>query len=375
MTDISLINKKRLIDTFVDLIRINAPSFEEKEIGAFLARRLSAAGCSVKVQRYDKSFNLIAVKKGRKKTSPLLLSAHMDTIEPTKGIAFTIDKDRIRSTGPTVLGADDKSALAQILEALTVLHDNEIPHGDLEIVFTSAEERGLQGARNLNFENIKSRHALVLDSGGSVGNLIIGAPTHITYTMTITGRSAHAGIEPEKGINAIRVAAEIITKMPDGRIDEDTTANIGIINGGTATNVVTREVVIHGELRSHSMKTLEATKKLLFEAARETARTHQVRVSILKDVEYKSFRISKNDPFLKFLTAVFEECGIVPVLKKTGGGSDANIFHQHGIMAINISNGMQKVHSPEEFILIDDLYKGCTAVFKTVTDFEKLVAR
>jgi tripeptide aminopeptidase len=250
-----------------------------------------------------------------------------------------------------------------------------MPHGDLEIVFTSAEERGLQGARNLNFENIKSRHALVLDSGGSVGNLIIGAPTHITYTMTVTGRSAHAGIEPEKGINAIRVAAEIITKMPDGRIDEDTTANIGIINGGTATNVVAREVVIHGELRSHSMKTLEATKKLLFEAARETARTHQVRVSILKDVEYKSFRISKNDPFLKFLTAVFEDCGIVPVLKKTGGGSDANIFHQHGIMAINISNGMQKVHSPEEFILIDDLYKGCAVVLKTMTDFEKLVAR
>jgi len=375
MTDISLINRKRLIDTFVDLIRINAPSFDEKEIGAFLARRLSAAGCSVKVQRYEKSFNLIAVKKGRKKTSPLLLSAHMDTIEPTTGITFMIDKDRIRSTGATVLGADDKSALAQILEALTVLHDNEIPHGDLEIIFTSAEERGLQGARNLNFENIKSRHALVLDSGGSVGNLIIGAPTHITYTMTVTGRSAHAGIEPEQGISAIRVAAEIITKMPDGRIDEDTTANIGIINGGTATNVVAREVVIRGELRSHSIKTLDTTKRVIFETAERIAQKRQTRIDISKDIEYKSFRIAKGEPFLKFLTAVFEECGIVPVLKKTGGGSDANIFHQHGIMAINISNGMQKVHSPEEFILIDDLYKGCAVVLKTTTDFERLFAR
>jgi tripeptide aminopeptidase len=372
MTEMSLINKQRLIDTFVDLIRINSPSFDEKDIGEFLARRLSAAGCSVKFQRYEKSFNLTAVKKGRKKTAPILLSAHMDTIEPTTGITFTIDKDRIRSTGTTVLGADDKSALAQILEALTVLHENGIPHANLEIVLTSAEERGLLGARNLNFQNIRSRHALVLDSAGSVGNLVIGAPTHLRYTLTITGKAAHAGIEPEKGINAIRVAAEIITKIPDGRIDEDTTANIGIIDGGTATNVVSREVIIRGELRSHSMKTLETVRKMILETVRQTAHKHHAKVSITQDVAYKAFRIGKNEPFLKFMKGVFRECGIEPRLTKTGGGSDANIFHQRRIMAINISNGMQKVHSPDEFILIDDLYKGCSVVLKTVTNFGKL---
>jgi tripeptide aminopeptidase len=372
MTSVTLINRDRLVETFIDLVRINSPSFAEKEIGDFLAQRLGGIGFDVRFQQYDRSFNLIAIKKGNKRGAPLMLSAHMDTIEPTEGIAFAVEKDRIRSTGDTVLGADDKSALAQILEAATVLKENRISHGDIEIVFTSAEERGLHGARNLNFEGIKSRHALVLDSGGSVGNIVVGAPTHVRYMMTVTGRSAHAGIEPERGINAIRVAAEIITKVPDGRIDEETTANIGIINGGTATNVVPKEVVIRGELRSHNPKTLDSTMRMILEMGKRIAEKRQVRVDISKDVEYKAFRITNSEPFLKFLKGVFADCSIEPHLTKTGGGSDANIFHQRGIMAINISNGMQKVHSPEEFILIDDLYKGCAVVLQTVISFGEI---
>ncbi len=368
MTESSLINRKRLADTFVDLININSPSFGEKEIGDFLAAHLKRIGFDVRFQKYDRSFNLIA-RKGKKRSLPLLLSAHMDTIEPTAGITFAQTKDRIRSIGKTVLGADDKSALAQILEALTVLHENKIPHCNVELAFSSAEERGLVGARNLDFKLIKSRHALVLDSGGNVGNIIIGAPTQMRYTMKVMGKSAHAGIEPEKGISAIRVASEIITKVPDGRIDQDTTANIGIIEGGTATNVVPREVVICGELRSHNNGTLEVTKKLLFETARKIALKHNARVYIDKDVEYRSFKVSRSDPFLNFMKRVFAGCGIEPRFAKTGGGSDANIFHQQGIMAINISTGMQKVHSPEEFIMIDDLYKGCAVVLKAVADF------
>ena len=368
---VSLINKERLISTFIDLVKINSPSFSEKEIGDFLAQRLDGIGFDVRFQQYDRSFNLIAIKKGNKRGAPLMLSAHMDTIEPTEGIAFAVEKDCIGSTGDTVLGADDKSALAQILEAATILQENRISHGDIEIVFTSAEERGLHGARNLDFNNIRSRHALVLDSGGNVGNIIVGAPTHLRYAMTVTGKSAHAGIEPERGISAIRVASEIITKVPDGRIDEETTANIGIITGGTATNVVPKEVVIRGELRSHSRKTLNTTKSMIFETAQRIVAERHARVDISKDIEYKAFRISKGEPFLKFLKGVFTDCGIEPRLTKTGGGSDANIFHQHGIMAINISNGMQKVHSPEEFILIDDLYKGCAVVLQTVIGFNK----
>ena len=199
------INRERLLKTFTDLLRVDSPSFHEKKIGALLATELRKRGCQVTVQKYDKSFNLIAVKKGNAaKAQPLLLSGHMDTIEPTEGLRFSIQADRVSSTGDTVLGADDKSALAQILEALAVVQENDLPHGDLEIVFTSGEERGLHGAKNLDFKRIRSRYGLVLDSSGSVGKLVVAAPSHITYEMRIIGRAAHAGIEPEKGISAIR---------------------------------------------------------------------------------------------------------------------------------------------------------------------------
>jgi tripeptide aminopeptidase len=366
-------NKKRLLSTFTSLLRINSPSFSEKKIAHFLAQRLARAGCRVRLQNYGQSINLIALLKGKKGVAPLLLSAHMDTIEPTEGIKFSVEKDRVRTTGKTVLGADDKSALAQILEAVTILNEKRIPHGDIEIVFSSAEEKGLVGARHLAFDKLFSRHAMVVDAGGSVGNMVIAAPTHLTYTMVITGRSAHAGLEPEKGISSIRVAADIISRVPDGRIDEETTANIGIIDGGTATNVVPKETIIHGELRSHNRGTLENTRKAIFETARKTAAKHKAGVEISNDVEYTTFRIPKNNLFLKFLSNVHLECGITPTLIKTGGGSDANIYHQHGIMAVNISNGMQKVHSQEEFILMDDLYKGSEIVLKAMTDFVEFV--
>jgi tripeptide aminopeptidase len=370
MKNLPPINKKRLLNTFTDLIKINSPSFDEKKIGHFLAQRLTRAGCSVRFQDYGKSFNLIAVLKGKKGDAmPLMLSAHMDTIEPTSGITFAVENDRIRSTGNTVLGADDKSALAQILEVVNLLHENNVPHGDIEIVFSSAEEKGLVGAQNLDFAKILSRHALILDAGGNVGNIVTSAPTHLRYSMKITGRSAHAGMEPEKGINSIKVAAAIISAIPDGRIDAETTANIGIIEGGTATNVVAKETFVQGEIRSHNRKTLAATKKAIFEKARKIAAKHKAQLVIKNDMEYLAFRVPKSEPFLKYLSGVFREYGIEPNHVKTGGGSDANVFHQHGIMAVNISTGMQKVHSPEEFILLDDLYDGCAITLKAAAGF------
>lgn len=367
------INQERLIETFTELIRINSPSFKEREIGDILAKRLEGVGFLVDFQEYDKSFNIIALKKGGiPDTPPLLLSGHMDTIEPTEGIRFSIEDGVIRTTGNTVLGADDKSALAQILEVLTVIQEKDLPHGDLEVVFTSAEENGLFGAKNLDFTRLRSKHALVLDSGGSVGNIVIAAPTHYTYEMKITGKSSHAGIEPEKGKSAIRVAARIISELPDGRINAGTTANMGIISGGTATNVVPKEVTIKGELRSHNTRDLKETKETLFSTAGRIARQYGARLDIAGQDEYKAFRIDGNDPFLMFLGKIFKGCGIEPVHTTTGGGSDANIFNQNGITAINISTGMQKVHSTEEHIHIKDLFNGCVVVLSAICSMESM---
>lgn len=367
------INQDRLIETFTDLIRINSPSFNEREIGDFLKKRLEYTGCTVEFQEYDRSFNLIAIKKGTNPDiPPLLLSGHMDTIEPTEGITFSIEEGVIRTTGNTVLGADDKSALAQILEVLAVINEKDIPHGDLEIVFTSAEESGLFGAKNLDFTRLRSKHALVLDSGGSVGGIVIAAPTHHTYEMKITGKAAHAGIEPEKGISAIRVAARIISEVSDGRINAGTTANIGVIKGGTATNVVPKEVIIKGELRSQNEGDLEKTKQALFKTAETVAKQNGAQLEIAGREEYKAFRIDENDPFLRFLDEIYKKCGLEPVHTTTGGGSDANIFNQNGIMAINISTGMQKVHSTEEHIHIKDLYNGSVVVLSAIASLPQI---
>ncbi|MBI5634993.1 MAG: M20/M25/M40 family metallo-hydrolase [Nitrospirae bacterium] len=365
-----IINRKRLVSTFIDLININSPSFEEDLLGKHLEKLFRNLDFRVTRQRFDRTFNIIASKKGSlKSVRPLLLSGHMDTIEPTEGIRYAIKGKVIRSIGETVLGADDKSAIAQILEAMTVMKEQDIAHGDIEVVITSAEEKGLIGAKNLDFKKIRSRHALVLDSGGPVGRIVVAAPTQISYELRVVGRPAHAGIEPEKGISAIRVASEIIAAVPDGRIDEVTTANIGIIRGGTATNVVPKEVMVKGEVRSHEPATLRAIRDDIFDKAMSMAKNRGAKVHIKAQEEYRAFRISGSEPFLAFMDSIFLDARIKPEHTATGGGSDANIFNQHGIVTLNLSTGMQKVHSHDEFIHIDDLVNGSIIVAAAVRDF------
>jgi tripeptide aminopeptidase len=365
-----LIDVKRMVGTFLDLVRINSPSFFEAEIGGYLRARLEGVGFSVRFQDYGNSFNLIATKKGTRSDAPsLMVSAHMDTVEPTEGIVVHADDTVVRSAGPTVLGADDKAALSQIMEAVTVLNERGVSHGDIEIVLSSAEEKGLVGAKHLDFESLRSRHCLVLDSSGPVGVVVIGAPTHITYEMTVTGRPAHAGIEPENGISAIRTAARIVSEVPDGRIDAETTANVGIISGGTATNVVPRETLIRGEVRSHNADMLSQTRDAIFSTARRICRETGADIAITEQEEYRSFRIPANDPFLGLVEAAMRNCGIDPVTALSGGGSDANIFNRRGITAVNLSVGMQKVHSTDEFIYVEDLRRGASVVLRTITDF------
>ncbi len=364
------VNRRRLADTFIGLIQIDSPSFREQAIGERLRVELERAGCAVEKQEYDRSFNLVGRRKGTSAGAlPLLVCAHMDTIEPTEGIEFSEVDGMIRSTGKTVLGADDKSALAQILEALSVIHERDLPLGDLEIVFTSAEERGLFGSKNLDFSRLRSRHALVLDACAEMGSLIVSAPTHVTYEMRVTGRPAHAGIEPEAGINAIRVAALIVASLPDGRISEQTTANIGEIRGGTATNVVPQQVVLRGEFRSRSGPELEALREEIFGSARSIAAAHGAEIEITPTEDYRAFTIPEDDPFLQFLCGVFRKCGKAPLLVPTGGGSDANIFNGKGITAVNMANGMRRVHSSDEHISVDDLNEGCRLLLQAVTDF------
>ncbi|MEO5361340.1 MAG: M20/M25/M40 family metallo-hydrolase [Nitrospirota bacterium] len=366
------INHARLMDTFIGLVHINSPSFFEQEIAVWLTQRLIDLGLSVENQKYDKSINLIGRKAGTVRGAPtIILSSHMDTVEPTKGMNLIREGGIIRTDGSTILGADDKSGIAEILETLHVLKEQDLPHGGIEVVITSAEERGLIGAGALDFDSLQGRIALVLDCSGSIGRVVLAAPTHDIYTMRITGRAAHAGIEPERGTSAIKAAAKIIAAVPDGRIDQNTTANIGIIQGGTATNIVPKEVTITGEIRSHNADALEKTKKTIFDTARRLSKKNQVKIEIEENRQYNGFHISESDEFVGLIKTVCEDLSITPEFIVYGGGSDANIFNSHGIKSLVISSGMQMPHTTEEYIKEEDL---STAVLMLLGTLKALAA-
>jgi tripeptide aminopeptidase len=367
-----MINRERVLATFFELLSINSPSYGEAAIYRAISARLKALGFKVRRQKYEGAFNLIAKKKGTVGGPPILLSAHMDTVEPTNNLSYGNFDGVIKSIGGTILGADDKCGIAEILEALAALIDNALPHPDIEVVFTSVEERGLVGAWNLDFSLIKSRHALVLDSHGHVGKIVLRAPTHYTYNMTVTGTAAHAGIEPEKGISSIRAAAMIISALDDGRIDDETTANIGVISGGTATNVVPRETILKGEVRSHCDVKLAQVKSGIFASARQTALKCGVQLRIDEKLEYSGFKIDRDDPFTKLLAEVFSTCGMEVEYTATGGGSDANVFNAYGITTLNLSCGMQQPHTTEEHIHVEDLVLGGAVVLGTITGVSAL---
>lgn len=349
-------DSERIVATFTDLLKINSPSFGEQKIGEYLEERLTALGCAVERQEYTESFNLIARLQGSiPDAPPLLLGAHMDTAEPTEGIVFEIENGIIRSDGKTILGADNKCALAQIIEALTILEDGSVPHGDIEIVFTSAEEKGLFGARNLDFSGIRSRCALVLDAGGPVGCIVTASPSRYEYEIIANGIGAHAGIEPEKGLNAVRIAAALILELPDGRLSPETTANVGIINGGTATNIVPDYVSIRGEIRSHDRAVYEALKINLLETAARCSGRFGAGIRSSGHDEYRAYALQNDDPFLVFLDGIYRESGLSPAHIQTGGGSDANIFMEKGINSYNLCPGMHRIHSRGEYISVHDL--------------------
>ncbi|MBF0516098.1 MAG: M20/M25/M40 family metallo-hydrolase [Nitrospirae bacterium] len=361
------INPIRLIDMFMELVRIDSPSFSEHEIAAWLTGRLIALGLTVERQTYSKSFNLIGRKAGTVSGArSIMLSSHMDTVEPTKDLNLIRDSGIIKTGGTTILGADDKSGIAEILEVLHVLKDHDLPHGDIEVVLTSAEERGLIGAKNLDFDSLASRIALVLDCSGSIGRVVLAAPTHDVYTMSITGRAAHAGIEPERGTSAIKAAAKIIAAVPDGRIDPNTTANIGHIHGGTATNIVPKEVTIIGEIRSHDTDSLQRTKKAIFDTARRLSKKNQVRLQIEETRQYHGFHIGQDDEFVGLVKNVCEGLSITPEFIVYGGGSDANIFNSHGIKSLVISSGMQLPHTTDEYIKEEDLSLAALMLLGTI---------
>ncbi len=347
-----MINRDRLVSTFLELVRIDSPSGQEEEIARHLTAELRSLGLTVE---RDTTGNIIA--RLAEEGQPILLNAHMDTVQPGRGVKPVIEDGVIKSDGSTILGADDKSGVAVILEVLRVLVEQDLAHPPLEVALTVSEEKGLKGAKGLDLTRLRAQEGIVLDSGGEIGTIVISAPSQDKIRAVVHGKAAHAGVAPEKGINAILVAAEAIAAMPLGRIDEETTANLGRIQGGTATNIVPDQAEIEGEARSRDERKLEAQVQAMTEALKKAANRHGATVEIDVQRSYSTFKLSEEDGIVRRAVAAARTLGLTPALVPSGGGSDANIFNAAGITTINISAGMEKVHTKEEQVAVADMVK------------------
>ena len=356
-----MVNEKRLVESFMELVRIDSISREERDLADFLIEKLEDLGLEVIVDQAGEKVksncgNIIARFKGNiKEVTPIMFSAHMDTVVPGKNINPLCDGEKIVSDGKTILGADDKAAIASLLEALHIIKEDNISCGDIEIVFSICEEIGLLGAKNLDISSLTSQIAFVLDSGGPVGEIISAAPSQNSLKIIIHGKSAHAGSNPEEGINAIQVAGFALSRMKLGRIDEETTTNIGIISGGKATNIIPDEVILEGEVRSRNEEKLEKYTKILKQVVEDTAQEFKAKAEVIINREFYCYNLSTDDRIVKIAMKAAKDMGLEPLLRPSGGGSDANVFNKKGFPSVDLAIGMEKVHTVDEYILVKNL--------------------
>ena len=345
-----MIDRDRLVKTFCELAQIDSPSGEEEVLASHLTQRLEGLGLTVIRDDYG---NLIAGDGGQ---DPLLLSAHMDTVEPGRGVKPTVDGDRIVSDGTTILGGDCKAGVAAILEALESISEDSTSHAAIEVAFTREEEIGLVGARNLDFSKITAREAIVFDGEGPPSQITSASPTYIGFNLEVTGRAAHAGVEPEKGLSAIRIASEIVTRLPQGRLDDETTFNIGVIEGGTVRNTVPETALVQGEFRSRDLETLDGIQLQLTEAVDEVRRLFpEAVIDQHLRTEFETYTISEDDPAARRVMAALRGLGLEPALHPSGGGTDGNVFRRHGINSVVVGMADHNMHTVREYVTIPDL--------------------
>jgi tripeptide aminopeptidase len=355
MTSAKIKKNQQIIDTFIDLVKISSPSHHEQNVAKYLIKTFKKLGYKTRV---DAKGNLHIIIPGVLANGPtLLFNAHMDTVVPGNNVKPQIKKDRIVSDGKTVLGADDKAGIAAIIEMVRQLKEKKVLFKELKIIFTVEEEIGLQGAKQLAFDDVQADYCFVLDSDGDVGSVVIKAPAQDILEIKVTGRSAHAGLNPEKGISAIKIAAAAIAKIDNGKIDNETTANVGIIRGGRATNIIADEVYVKAEARSHDEDKLSRQVRQMTDAFKNAAEKFGGAVEIKVRRSYNKVAMSKDADIVKVTKLAAKKLKLPCQVKMSGGGSDASIIYGYGIPTVALCIGMEQVHSCQEYIKIENLAK------------------
>ncbi len=371
-----MVNRDRLVEEFCQLVRIDSISKKEREMADCLKLKLTKLGFEVYEDDAGKKIggnagNLICTLKGAESLPSVLFMAHIDTVVPGIGKKPIVDGDYVKSDGKTVLGADDLAGVEIILEAMRCIKENNIEHGDIEVVFTVAEEIGLLGSKNLDFSKIKSKFGFILDSG-SKGSVIVGAPSENLIDIIVYGKAAHAGVEPENGVDAIRIASEAIANMKLGRIDFETTSNIGIINGGRATNIICERVDLKGEARSRDDKKLAKQTEHMEDCFKKAAEKYDGKVDFKFEKCYSGYKIKKDEPVLRLFEKASKASGVEANLISMNGGSDANILNEKGIRALNISMGAEKYHTVNEVADINEMVKMAQLLINIVKDVKQM---
>lgn len=357
-----MINQKRMLANFFELVKIKCSTKAERQVADILKVQLAELGMEVTEDHAGEKIggncgNVIAYTEGTVQGAPaLMLSAHMDCVEPCGGIEPQLKDGIITSTGDTILGGDDKAGVAGIIEGLRIMNENKIPHGPIQVVFTVAEEGGLNGAKNIDQSLLKADFGYAFDSSGSPGEIITMAPGQNSIMAVVHGKKAHAGIAPEEGINAIVVAGKALAEMKYGRIDSETTANIGLISGGVATNIVPDKVEIKCEARSRSMEKLEAQTTHMKETFERVAKANGGHAEVTVKKSYDAYVLTEDATVVTLAVKAAQSIGLVPEIGATGGGSDANYFNKYGVPTAVLGIGMSKVHTADEYIKEVDLY-------------------
>ncbi|MFY4775862.1 M20/M25/M40 family metallo-hydrolase [Metabacillus sp. RGM 3146] len=372
-----MINKDRITEEFMELVQVDSETGHEQEISKVLKEKFSALGLTVTEDDTTGvtghgAGNLVCTLEATKEgADAIYFTSHMDTVVPGKGIKPSIKDGYIVSDGTTILGSDDKAGLAAMLEAIRVLKEEKISHGKIEFVITVGEESGLLGAKALDPSLMTAKYGYALDSDGKVGDIIVAAPTQAKIKAIIHGKTAHAGVAPEKGISAITVAAKAVARMPLGRIDDETTANIGRFEGGTQTNIVSDRVDILAEARSldpHKMEVQAAKMKDAFESAAEEM---GARAEVEVQVMYPGFKFGEGDHVVEIAKRAAAKIGRESRLLTSGGGSDANVIAGNGVPTVNLAVGYEEIHTTNEKIPVEELVKTAEMVVAVIEEAAK----
>lgn len=358
-----MVNNERVLNEFLELVQVDSETKYETEIAKILKQKFRDLGVEVfeddtTAQTGHGAGNLYCTLQGTKEgVDPIYFTSHMDTVVPARGVKPSIKDGYVVTDGTTILGADDKVGLAVMLETVRVLKEQQIPHGTIQFIITVGEESGLVGAKVLDPARLIAKYGYALDSDGKVGNIVVAAPTQAKVSTVIQGKTAHAGVAPEKGVSAITIAAKAIAKMPLGRIDEETTANIGRFQGGTQTNIVCDHVEILAEARSLVPEKMEAQVSKMKEAFESVAEQMGGKANVDVEVMYPGFKYGEGDLVVEIARKAAGKIGRSCKLLKSGGGSDANVIAGYGIPTVNLAVGYEDIHTTNERMPIEELEK------------------